>query len=692
MHPVLVLKRAIPLFCLLSIVLLIGVRVSSAESTPNTAKAPTTIVVNTTEDLATSSNFHRETCGYASGAIFTIPADGKCTLRRAILEAGVRPDADRPITIEFNIPTTDSNYDAALKIWEVQIDESYIWEIDRRFVTEDGGQVTIDGDTQPGGRTTGPKIMINTNRDNLPTFGRSLEVRTANNTIRNLGFHGGGQIILYADNNLVEHVWMGLTNDGTALKLASTATSQAQRSMARGGIIMPNEASDDNIIRHNRIIGAFERAIRVTSGGDNNVIEDNFIGMNASGIVDISTDTVDCTRGVSYDSSLWYGGRGIQILGTNNTIHRNRIAGLNSTQSTNDTPPIAMEIYGIENDIRNNIVGIDGTGSKVGSCGQGLLFGGSDSVVTENTFQFVRNGFEPTDVGSEFDAAILTQSFSTQGSAKPWLKVWNNIIDGGDNDESTYYTYRFASPGVPDALRMFSPAKVTSINGTTISGTQGDDSPMGHSSACANCTIYLYADDTDDRVEAFELLGTATANASGNWTTTISRPLADGEGLRTQSMSNAANVIHIYGANTTSELSDDLYVIVPEISFVKTTYQVAESVGDVAIQIKLSQASTGPVTVEYSTIGDSATLNVDYVGNSGALEFAPGELTKTVIVKILEDTIDEPNERLGFRIGNQIGATLAVPNTAIITIVDNDGTVVPPPTGGSKVYLPVLVR
>ena len=225
-------------------------------------------------------------------------------------------------------PPADPNYDAGLEIWEVQIDESHVWELKRNNITEDGGQVTIDGDTQPGGRSDGPKIMVNTNRDNSPIFGRSLEVRTSNNTIRNLGFIGGGQIILYEGGNTVEKVWMGLTADGSGLSLASDASSQAERSLARGGIIMPNEKSDNNTIQNNYIIGASERAIRITSSGDNNVIQDNFIGMNADGLVPAPFDSgVDCSRELDYNSSLWYGGRGIQVTGSNNTVINNRLAG-----------------------------------------------------------------------------------------------------------------------------------------------------------------------------------------------------------------------------------------------------------------------------------------------------------------------------------------------------------------------------
>ncbi len=527
-------------------------------------QAQTTIVVTSTLDFAEQDDdvgrVDNYTCGFTAGAFFEPAPNGICTLRRAVLEAGVRPDADRPIDIVFDIPTSDPNYDPVLELWEVQIDSSFVWEIDRRFISDDGGQVTIDGATQPTGRDDGPRIMINTNSENSPIFGRSLEIRTSNNVIRNLGFKGGGQIILYEGDNLIENNWMGLRNDGTRLSLASTASSQARRSMARGGIIMPNEDSDNNVIRNNIIIGSFERAIRVTSGGDNNEISNNFIGTNASGIVPVG-GTIDCFRDPDYDGKFWYGGQGIQVTGTNNTVIGNVLAGLHVTQAINDTPPIAMEIAGINNLVTDNTIGLDAAGNEIGVCGQGMLIQGTEGLVTENTLFFTRNGFDAGDVGTEFDAAIIMQSFTGQGGGDPdrWMRVWNNVIDGGNFTEANFHAYRFAGPGVPVEMRQFIPAKVTSIEGTAVSGTNGDPLPLGPGTNCPNCTIYLYLDDRDDRIEAFELLGTATADANGNWTTTISRPLAGNEGIRTQSESNAPDVMHIYDAQTTTRLSDDLY-------------------------------------------------------------------------------------------------------------------------------------
>jgi hypothetical protein len=522
------------------------------------------IVVTSTLDFAEADDdlgkVDNYTCGYTSGAIFEPAPNGVCTLRRAVLEAGVRPDGDRPIRILFDLPTSDPNYDPTLEMWEVQIDSSFIWAIDRRFISDDGGQVTIDGASQSIGRDDGPRIVINTNSENNPLFGRSLEVRTSNNVIRDLGFKGGGQIILYEGGNLVENVWMGLTNDGLGLSLASDASSQARRSLARGGIIMPNSASDDNIIRNNVIIGAVERAIRVTSGGSNNQIIDNRIGTNAAGEVPIA-GTIDCSRDLDYDEQLWYGGEGIQVTGSGNTITGNILAGLHKTQSTNDTPPIALEIAGIDNLVMDNTIGLDAQGSEIGVCGQGMLLQGSEGIVTDNHLFFTRNGFDPGDVDTEFDAAIIMQSFTGQGGGDPdrWMRVWNNVIDGGDFIESNFHAYRFASPGVPIEMRQFIPAKVTSIEGTTVSGTNGDPLPLGPSTDCPGCTIYLYLDDRDDRIESFELLGTATADGNGDWTTTISRELASNEGIRTHSESNAVDVMHFYDAMTTTRLSDDLY-------------------------------------------------------------------------------------------------------------------------------------
>ncbi len=638
--------------------------------------APTTIVVNTTEDLATSSNFSKNTCTYVDGALFFPQPDGKCTLRRAIVEAGARPDADRPIHIVFNLSTSDPNYYAALQYWEVQIDESFEWELKRRYITDVGGQVTIDGNTQPGGRANGPKIMINTNRDNLPIFGQSLAVRPSNNEIRNLGFIGGGQIILYEGGNIVENNWMGLMANGSGLSLASTANTQAKRSLARGGIILPNEDSDNNIIRGNRIIGAVERAIRITSGGDNNVIEGNYIGLDAQGVVPAPHDTgVNCARELDYNNSFWYGGRGIQVTGDNNMVSNNRLAGLHVPQATNDTPPISMEISGVGNTVTLNVIGLDIANNEIGVCGQGMLLQGTELLVENNLIVHTRNGFDPGDDGTDFDSAILTQSFAT-GSGR-WITVRKNMVIDADATTHPDHVYRFASPGVPIELRKFNPAKVTGINGTAVSGTQGDDAvlpgPTTISAACPNCQVYLYADDLDGRIEAKEFLGEATADASGNWSATLSRALTANEGLRTQSMANGNGVMHNFGAKTTSKLSDDLYTATPsQLVLSQANYDVDETAGSVSVMVNRSGSTAGQVSVSYATVDNTASSGSDYVSSSGTLTLQNGEASKALNISVIDDARAEGGEYFTLVLSNPTGVVLGVPSQAQITIIDDE--------------------
>jgi hypothetical protein len=640
------------------------------------AQAATTIVVNSSEDLATSSNFARSTCTYVDGALFFPEPDGKCTLRRAIVEAGARPDADRPISIEFNLSVSDPNYNPALQYWEVQINESHEWELKRRFITDVGGQVAIDGNTQTGGRVNGPKIMINTNSGNSPIFGQSLAVRPSNNIIRNLGFIGGGQIILYEGNNLIENNWMGLKANGSGLSLASTATTQAMRSLARGGIIMPSEDSDNNTIRGNRIIGAFERAIRITSGGDDNKITANYIGLDAQGHIPAPHDSgINCARELDYNSGLWYGGRGIQVTGDNNTITNNRLVGLHIPQSTNDTPPITMEIAGVGNTVTLNVIGRDLAGKDVGVCGQGMLLQGTELLVENNLIVHTRNGFDPGDDGTDFDTAILTQSFSA-GSGR-WITVRKNMVIDADAATHPDHVYRFASPGVPVELRKFNPAKVTGISGTAVSGTQGDDAilpgPTTISAACPNCRIYLYADDLDGRIEAQEFLGEATADASGNWSATLSRALTASEGLRTQSMALSNGVIHFFGAGTTSKLSDDLYTATPaELALDQANYDVDETAGSVSVTVNRNGSSAGQVSVGYATVDNTAINGSDYVSSSGTLVFQNGETSKALSITVNNDGEAEGGEYFTLTLSNPVGVSLGSPSQAQIVIVDDE--------------------
>jgi len=77
--------------------------------------------------------------------------------------------------------------------------------------------------------------------------------------------------------------------------------------------------------------------------------------------------------------------------------------------------------------------------------------------------------------------------------------------------------------------------------------------------------------------------------------------------------------------------------------------------------VSLSAASAGAVTVDYVTADGSATAPGDYAAARGTLTFAPGELSKQVVVAVVGETLDEPHETYSLNLSNPAGATLGDP-------------------------------
>jgi RHS repeat-associated protein len=87
--------------------------------------------------------------------------------------------------------------------------------------------------------------------------------------------------------------------------------------------------------------------------------------------------------------------------------------------------------------------------------------------------------------------------------------------------------------------------------------------------------------------------------------------------------------------------------------------------------VSLSNASSLPISVEYTTTDGTATEGVDYQAVDGILEFAPGETEKTIAVSIIGDVLDEIDEAFTIKLNNAHNATLSTTETTG-TIIDND--------------------
>lgn len=63
----------------------------------------------------------------------------------------------------------------------------------------------------------------------------------------------------------------------------------------------------------------------------------------------------------------------------------------------------------------------------------------------------------------------------------------------------------------------------------------------------------------------------------------------------------------------------------------------------VTFTITLSRASLQPRTVVYGTGNFTAQAGSDYVGEAGAVTFAPGETSRTIDIDVIGDNVDENN-------------------------------------------------
>ena len=91
--------------------------------------------------------------------------------------------------------------------------------------------------------------------------------------------------------------------------------------------------------------------------------------------------------------------------------------------------------------------------------------------------------------------------------------------------------------------------------------------------------------------------------------------------------------------------------------------------------VALSGPTSQPVSFSFATSNGTATAASDYIGASGALTFAPGEVEKPVVVLVNGDTVDETQETYFLDISNVQNATVSS-SRGNGFIIDDDGPTV----------------
>src|SRR5207253_2117468 len=116
------------------------------------------------------------------------------------------------------------------------------------------------------------------------------------------------------------------------------------------------------------------------------------------------------------------------------------------------------------------------------------------------------------------------------------------------------------------------------------------------------------------------------------------------------------------------------------IQFATSNFAVDEAGGHIDFTVIRAGDSSGSATVNFNTFDESqpghASQKSDYEISLGKLTFNPGETSKTFRILLVNDNFVEGDEDIDLALSNPsgTGVGLGSPNTAEVTILDNDSS------------------
>jgi uncharacterized delta-60 repeat protein len=126
------------------------------------------------------------------------------------------------------------------------------------------------------------------------------------------------------------------------------------------------------------------------------------------------------------------------------------------------------------------------------------------------------------------------------------------------------------------------------------------------------------------------------------------------------------------------------------VGFAAAQATAPESTNAATLTITLSQTAAQTVTVQYAATGGTATNGQDYTLPTGTLTFAPGQTTQRLVVPLINDAADEPDESVVIALSSPSNAVLGGTPSLTLTISDDDAT--PGPGPQWRAFLPLVGR
>jgi len=193
-------------------------------------------------------------------------------------------------------------------------------------------------------------------------------------------------------------------------------------------------------------------------------------------------------------------------------------------------------------------------------------------------------------------------------------------------------------------------------------------------------TVFLPAGTISDSVQvAIPIIGETTDEFDESFFVNLLNDLILTGATPFQNFANPQDLISISDNQAVGTIEDDDDP--PTISINDAVFTSEGNAGDSGVlnfTVSLSEVSGVPISVDVFSSEDTADDSTDFDPVPlTPLNFAPGELTKTVQVTINGDTLDEPNETFFLNLTNATTTTPSDPfiadNQGLGTIIDDDG-------------------
>ncbi|MFN2471085.1 MAG: Calx-beta domain-containing protein [Gaiellaceae bacterium] len=273
--------------------------------------------------------------------------------------------------------------------------------------------------------------------------------------------------------------------------------------------------------------------------------------------------------------------------------------------------------------------------------------------------------------GTDYTAKSGTLSFAPGETSKPLaVSVIGDDLDEGDE------TF---------GLALSSPTNATIAAGSaTVTITDDDTKPtvdttaatsVTQTGATLNGTVNPHGKATTYRFEygtspgSYPNSTTTAAAGSGTAAQPVSATLVN----LTAGTTYYFRLVATSAAGTTYGAERSFTTGQPSLSIANASAGETNAPGTMTFTVTLSAASTQPVTVSYATADGTATAPADFGATSGSVTFNAGQISKTISVAIVGDSLDEIDETFTVLLSGATNASIA-DGQATGTIADEDPT------------------